>query len=416
MKKKIIADVFLNIFASFLPMFTLQLVILPLIAKEMDSNSYGQLLSIVALINLLGGTAGNVLNNLRLINHKKYSESKIIGDYNILLLVLIMISVVIIYLGIKLIDGSMGLLSITMIVISTILLIIKGYARVEFRIKLNFRNILSESVILLCGYLFGLLLFIIFEYWEAVYLFGFLFSVIWIYKNTELLKEPIVKTEIFNKTGKQLITLYLSGLLLSLGIYVDKLLLYPLLGGAAVSVYYTSTILGKSISMVIQPITSVMLSYFAHLKEFEAKKFRILIVLVSVIGVVGYIMIILVSKPILNIIYPKYVDEAMKYININTLSIIIIIMTNIINSVLLKFCEIKWQVIINAVYMIVYVFASLVLMKYYNLMGFCIGILVASIIKLLVMIFAYYQNYKLENIQDSRIELKASHLKGPRGM
>ncbi len=394
MKKKILSDVVFNIAASLIPMFALQFIILPLIASRVDSNIYGQLLSLVAFMNLSGGTLGNILNNSKLINYKKYHELKINGDYTIYTRIFLILNFLLMIFGIWFYGNSLDTIGVVTLIIASLLLLIKGYARVEFRLNLNFKNILLESIFLLIGYLIGLLLFLFSGYWQFIYLCGFASSITFIYKKTNILKEPPVKTSLFKQTSNQIITLLISGLLLSLGTYVDKLLLYPLLGGLAVSIYYTATILGKSISLLIQPITGVLLSYFAQLKRFDVKNFYVLFGISIIIGSVGYGIIVLVSEPLLKLLYPKYVDEAMKYIYITTLSTIIIIITNIINSVVLKFCNVKWQFIINGIYMLAYILTSTILLKQYGLMGFCNGILIASIVKLVVMLFAYYLNNK----------------------
>ncbi len=390
MKKKIFADSALNIFATVTPMMVLNILILPLVASKIDSSLYGELISVVALVNLFGGTAGNVLNNLRLINYKKYFDRRIVGDYNILLIILILISLGMLIIYMRLTNLLFMNFSIILILLITIFLILKGYARVEFRLKLNFKYILYDSMFLLFGYLVGFAVFLISKRWEYIYLLGFLFSFFWIYKKTAILKEPFLKTIYFHDTKNQLVVLYISAILTSLGMYVDKLLIYPLLGGSAVSIYYASTVLGKSFSVVIQPLTSVMLSYLAHFKSFKKNKFNSLMVLSIILGVIFYFAILFASKFVLSIIYPKYVSEAIKYINITTASIIVTVLSNIINSVLLKFRDVKWQLAINATYIITYFSFSILLLKAHGLTGFCLGILIASIIRLSIMLFAYY--------------------------
>ena len=65
--KKIVFDMFLNIVATAIPTFVLQLIILPLISGKMESQNYGLLVTILALLKIVPSTMGNVLNNIRLL-------------------------------------------------------------------------------------------------------------------------------------------------------------------------------------------------------------------------------------------------------------------------------------------------------------------------------------------------------------
>lgn len=407
MKSKILSDVTLNIFAALVPMFVLQFFILPKVATDINSKEYGQLIALVALMNLCAGTFGNTLNNSRLLNYKKYSDINVQGDYSILLRISILANILFMVLGLWYYGRDLNIFSGLLLILASIFLLVRSYANVEFRTKLNFKNILVDSLVLFVGYLAGFFLFMTFGYWQLIYICGFAASFIFVLNKTNTLKEPLIKTSLFKQTTSQTITLMISGLLLSLAIYIDKLLLYPLLGGAAVTVYYTATILGKTISLVIQPITSVMLSYFAQLNKFEAKNFRLLFGVSTIIGVVVYGLTIVISAPLLRIIYPQYVNDAVNYIYVTTFSIIVTIISDILNSVLLKFCPLGWQLVINGTFILVYIVATLTLLNIYGLMGFCIGILMASLVKLISVIAVYYlnnKNFKPQVIKKKGIE------------
>lgn len=62
-------------------------------------------------------------------------------------------------------------------------------------------------------------------------------------------------------------TLFIAGLISRLINYADKLLIYPVLGGEEVAVYYAASIIGKMISMLISPISNVVLSYLAKIEK-----------------------------------------------------------------------------------------------------------------------------------------------------
>jgi O-antigen/teichoic acid export membrane protein len=390
MKKKIIFDVILNMLATLIPMFALQFIILPQVALKISADSYGQLLAIIAFMYLSASSFGSVLNNSKLIHYKRYDELKIQGDFNIILVIFLVSNAIIMILGLLYYGKSLNVLTnISLVLISSILLF-NTYASVEFRIKLNFKNILMNSIMLFFGYLIGFALFLFTGYWSLIYLCGLGLNILFLIYKTSIWRENYSKTPLFRSTFKEVIMLLGSGILVSLGAYVDKLIIFPLLGGAAVSIYYAATILGKTIALAIGPITGVLLSYLAHMKKFSSNNFKFLLLISSIIGFIGYWSVILVSEPLLSLIYPQYVEDAIQYIPVTTLSIILTIISSVINPVLLKFSSAKWQMFINGLYMLIYVPLSMYLLSLHGLMGLCIGILIANFIKLLTMITTYF--------------------------
>lgn len=390
MKKKIVYDLILNMVATFIPMFTLQFVVLPQVALKISAESYGQLLAIMAFIYLSASSFGSVLNNSKLIHHKKYEELNMQGDFNIILVIFLFLNITIMILGLFYYGESINVMTRISLISIASMLLLSNYASVEFRIKLNFMNILINNLMLFLGYLIGFALFLLTSNWSLIYLCGFGFNILYIINKTNILKENFNKTPHFKATLKEIILLLGSGILVSLGAYADKLIIFPLLGGTAVSIYYVATILGKTIALAIGPITGVLLSYLAHMKKFSSKNFKLLLLSSAIVGLIGYGSVIVVSKPLLTLVYPQYVVEVMQYIPVTTSSIILSIISSVINPVLLKFSSAKWQVFINVIYMLIYIPISMYLLSLYGLMGLCIGILIANITKLLMMIMTYF--------------------------
>jgi len=397
MKKKIFFDVILNLLATLIPMFALQFLILPQVALKIGADSYGQLLAIIAFMYLSASSFGSVLNNAKLIHYKRYEELNTQGDFNIVLVIFLISNVIIMFLGLLYYGKSLNVLTnISLILISSILLF-NTYASVEFRIKLNFINILMSSIMMFFGYLIGFVLFLFTGYWSLIYFCGLGLNILFLINKTSIWSENYSKTPLFKITFKEVIMLLGSGVLVSLGAYVDKLIIFPLLGGAAVSIYYVATILGKTIALAIGPITGVLLSYLAHMKKFSRNNFKFLLLISSIVGFIGYWFVIFISEPLLSFVYPQYVEDAIQYIPVTTLSIILTIISSVINPVLLKFSSAKWQMFINGLYMLIYVPLSMYLLSLHGLMGLCVGILIANFIKLLIMITTYFYVNKSTN-------------------
>jgi len=399
MKKKIISDVILNMAATFIPMFVLQFVILPRVARDISAELYGQLLAAIAFVFLVSSTFGSALNNSKLIHFNKYIETDIDKDYNMMLSIFLPANIIIMIFGMNYYGNEFDLLTSLSLILSSIILLVNTYLSVEFRINLNFKNILISGVMLFIGYVIGYVLFTLTANWSLIYLIGFTTNLLYILSKTKVLKRKPKKTNMFKTTFYETSFLLGSGFLASLGTYIDKLIIFPLLGGAVVSVYYTSTILGKTIALAIGPITGVLLSYLAHMKVFNKTRFKTLLSISLFLGGLGYVIILLVSRPILTLVYPQYIEESMNYISVTTLSTILVVIATVINPVLLKFKAAKWQIIINIVYIILYIALGIILLGIYGLIGFCIGILVANIAKLIFMIIVYYYVREIPTIR-----------------
>ncbi|MFW7420201.1 lipopolysaccharide biosynthesis protein [Vagococcus fluvialis] len=389
MKKKIVFDSFFNIIATAIPIIALQLVILPIIGLRLGQNEYGLVITFISITTVFSIPFGNVLNNLRLLVEDEYQENRIVGDFNYLLLVSLMINSILVIIILFFMKNKIDIIDFSLLLLMSGLNIIREYFLVSFRLELNYRKILENNFYQAIGYLIGVLIFFIIPYWELIYISGFLLSIYFILKNSKLHKESLSKTIYFKSTLKKSVVLFISTFLKTFITYADRLLLFPLLGATAVSIYYSSSVVGKILGMAIMPISGVLLSYLRNSKELSNKKFFKMCGILIIISIIGYFIINWVSIPVLKILYPKWYLESQKLISINTATALIITMTSIIHPFILKFRDIKWQMIINIVNLISYMLFIYIFYYYFGLLGFCVGILLSNFLKLLLMVYIY---------------------------
>lgn len=392
-KKGAIFNVFLNLLATAIPVFALQLIILPYIANWMESDTYGLFISIISVLNLVPFTFGNSLNSIRMLRDLKYHDKNVIGDFNILVLISLIVSSIIVMISTIyyyfIIDiFSLPTIHFILTLFLSIIWLLNSYYNVGFLINLDYKAILKSNILLCIGYIIGTLLFIVTGFWELIYIIGYLLSSYYIFKYSDLWKEPLKKTILFSDTLKESVIYFIACLLYRVPTYADKLLLYPLLGGTFVSVYYVATLSGKIISMVISPITSVMLSYLSKSNDGRSN-FKFIMVMGGSICVIGYFVCYALSRPILTMVYPNYVDTAMQYVSITTATTMIAVLLQLLNPFVLRNKAIKWQTVINIFTLVTYVVCTLGMFKLFGGIGFCIGCLIANICKFLFMLFIY---------------------------
>ena len=396
--RSFVKDSILNIFVTFVPLVVLQFVVYPILAGSMTQEQYGMMISCYSLMYLIGGTLGTELNRVRLVGDAKYVKEGLKGDFNIVLIGNIILGFIsCIVFGNIFIDG-MNVTDIALLSITCVFIILNSYLDVGFRLILNYKHIAVVQLINVIGYILGVFLFKISNMWIFVYLSGLILGFVYLISFTSLIKEPLRKTQFFKKTLFDDINLAFSGFLNRVLLYGDKILLLPLGGSEMVSIYYIATLIGKTVLMSIEPINTVMLSYLVKMKTISMKNFQVVIILLSTICAIGYAVCMVISKPLLNFLYPMWAEETTGLIWMVTLAMCISAMGNVINSFVLKECTMQWQTIINSIIIIVFIVLAVLLINIKGLFGYCIAVTVAYTVRLAIIIGVYYYQGKKRSV------------------
>lgn len=388
-KLKVLFDMALNIAATALPIAVLQLIIYPQIAKLIGGEEYGLMLTIYSVWIMIPNSLGNVLNNIKLLRFKDYQNLGENGDIALLLYRWLSISTVIIFGVIWIYSGEFSLIHLLLGVLIAAVILLKAYLEVGFRIELNYIAILINNILLCAGYILGFILFRYTGFWEWVFLTGYLLSVLYCAAKTDLLREVPKKTTIYNEIHKDSVNLVFAAVINNLINYADKLVLYPLMGGTAVSVYYTATILGKIAGMLTGPINSVILSYISKWDRSRAGIFKQVLALGAVVVAICYVLAILLAKPVIGLLFPQWLDDVLEIIPLTTATVMLTILASLLQPFVLKYCDMKWQIVISAAGSSLYFMFALLLWTFIGLKGFCLGTIIGASSKLIIMILVY---------------------------
>lgn len=387
---KILFDMCLNIGASGAPIAVLQLIIYPYLASHISSEEYGLMITLYSLWVVISNSLGNVLNNIRLLRSTEYEEEGLKGDFPFLLRNFTAINFIVILIGTLFYIKELNVVYLFFSIIISALILFKAYFEVGFRIKLDYVSILNNGILQCLGFMLGLAFFRFFHVWQFVFLFGFLFNTIFTILKTGMLKEPFIKTKLYSNVSKDAQIYTLATFSGSLMTYADKMVLYPLMGGHVVSIYYTATILGKIIGMISGPITGVILSYISKWSNSQKKIFSKILIVGVILAVIGYGITMGISYPVINLLFPQWKDEVMVYLPITTIAIAIQTLNSFLNPFILKFYDMKWQIIIGMASVAVYFVMALVLWNFYGMIGFCIGTVLGQLSKTLIMVFLHF--------------------------
>lgn len=376
----------INLIGTGLPLAALQLIVYPIVARRIDADAYGRMQSLVSVIFLISGTLGGALSTTRLIHQYDYDEQKRIGDFSLLNLYSLGAVAIVTPVVICFYLGEVDLNELLLITIISVLNYTELYYEVGLRLKLNYRKIFINKLIGAVGYLIGFLVFRLTFDWHYIFICAYFLQTLYCIYSTELYREPLQKTSAFQDTTRSYGNITLASAFNKSLTYFDKILLHPLLGGEAVSVYFAANIFGKLVVQVLEPITNVILSYLSKEKKVSRSIWGLTISVGSGFCVVMYVFCLLVSRFVLTILYPQFVDEAMKLIPISTLSLCVSSFVNIIHPLALKTIKTNRQIIISGAGLACYVILALTLYRPYGLMGCCVALLVSYLVKLTLML------------------------------
>ena len=382
--QRISGDFLINILASVVYTFARQIVVFPLLAARLSDTDYGTLLTVAGLANVCTAVIGGSLNNIRLIEDSRYREQGLLGDFNPLCLLGSGVSVVFAIVLWRMF--SLSALTAVLLAAHLIVFNFYQYATAFFRLELNFKRTFWCNMVVSAAYCAAALVFATAELWPAVFLVGEGAGLLFVSKTTPFFKEPLTRTPLFTATAVTLLTYMSTGLISNLLQYADRMILYPVLGSESVSYYSTASFFGKSASIVMTPIASVLLGYFAQ-KDFKAsKKLFAMVNGCSLLCLAVFLLGCWIFAPwFTRLLYPTLYESAAPYISLANLASAISIAGSMAQPMVLKGCSIRWTLLIQVLYGISYLLLSWWLLPLYGLLGFCWASIASNAIRTLML-------------------------------
>lgn len=382
----ILKDFILNIIASVVLTAATQLIAYPYLSRILSIDEYGLMLTIIGIINAIGVSLGNPLNNTRILLQPEYDNKKLNGDYNIIFSICVLIDIFVVGIITTIVLKKFDFIILGYITVS-ILILFRSYYSASYRILINYRKNLYSSIFGFIGYILGILVTYLTKTWIFVFIFGELLACIYIFFTSNIIHDNFQVTKLFKKSLNKYSFIMFAAILSTIMTYMDRFFIYPLLGAEQVSIYTVASYLGKTAGIVMNPISGVLLTYYAKETKMTIKQFYKRIGLFTICSIIVYVIIITLGIPITRILYPTFIDRILPFFKIANLGAIIFILSNTIQPTLLRYCSAKWQPIIQGIYFLSYLIMGIIGMKGYGLIGFCYSTLIANIIKIFIMLF-----------------------------
>jgi O-antigen/teichoic acid export membrane protein len=384
-KSNLFTDSLLNILASLILTIATQIIAYPYLAGRFSLEEYGLILTIMGVINTIGVSFGNSLNNCRLLVQSDYDQAKLQGDFNIIFLVItILVGVFIVPLLIKILNISLFEAITYMLV--TNMVAFRSYYSVSFRIIIDYKRTLILHFWGLIGFLIGIFVASITNIWILIFVSGEVFMCGYLLFKSHIIRDKYIITVLIQRTISKYYFILGAAILANVMLYLDRFLIFPLLGAGLVSTYAVASFLGKTAGIIMNPISGVLLTYYAKESNISIKAFygRVLIFLVGSIMI--YLGILLIGANVTHILYPDIVEEALPYFKIANLAAIVLIFGNTVQPLLLRYCHSRWQLITQLMYLLVYLSLSYYGMVIFGLIGFCYAILISNTFRAMLMI------------------------------
>lgn len=368
--KFLFSDMILNMVGFGIYVVSQKIILLPIIAKQVNDNVYTSLTLFMSILNIFCNVTGGELGNVRLIKNNDYKDKKVIGDFSRILLIL---SLLIIVIGSPILIFLKYEYKYILFFILTILMAnIRLYATNFYRLEKKFLKVIIQNLIYLIGIILGLFLF---NYIHEIYIVLFipeLISIMYALLNCDLIKMGFKKTTEIKSTIKKYIGLGTISLLNNIMNYCDSILIYPILGAQQVAVYYAVNSVSNITSLLTNPMSSVILSWISNAKD--EKKNKIFKITLS-INIPLIIIVTLITIPLtylsMFVLYKQYLS------GITILVILISISTAFgtagafTKTILIKYTKTANLVGIYIMYFIVLSILGIILSKIYSLIRIC---------------------------------------------
>lgn len=333
-------DAFLNMLAFAIYIFSQQIVLFPIMAKLLDSESYAGMILYITIMNVFCNVLGGQLGVTHQLQRNLYGENTTdeSSDFTVLMLgasALIMICF-------PFIAAILGFDALTnfFITITVLLSNFRLYIRYYFRVCGAFDRMITQNLFYLVGILIGIGLYFLLKVMWLPLLLGEVAGLIY---TTLAVPRRIVKprkTNFFVPTLRRYAGLGSADALTNMVTLIDKLLIYPLLGAYSLAVYNAGTATSKVAALLTNPLNEVIL---VKLSKGTDNGYSKLIKNVIKVSAMAIAVIFVAMIPIIYLLsyalYRQYLAEICSIILLLSFSCAVGTTSSIMKSFILKYAK-----------------------------------------------------------------------------
>lgn len=382
-QKRIVSNTAYTIGGALLMNGVLQIIIYPLLHRFMGSEQMGELLYLMGLVAILCPSVGQALNTSRLVVRRDYKVRN--GDYNILLLVFGGIGVCAALAVAK--NSVTSVIAAFWTVILLMITIFRYYGDVEYRLNLNYRRYFCYYAVLTGGYAAGFGLYLATKNWFLVFVTGEAACLLYLAATGTVFHEFFRRSQWFGKALQRGGFLTFSYLLTNLTMNIDRIVLEYLIGHVAVTQYYVTSLIGKTLVLLVAPINTIIISYLTRRQERMGRKQFLMF---TGIGL-GVSLLFFVGSQIgtplfVWLFYSDLYDSVKGMMTVVNLSQILGVLSAYLFIVVLTFTGEKWQLFLQILHLAILSVLVLIFTNSGGIMGFAEAVLIANTVRVAAVI------------------------------
>ena len=389
-KKKILSDSVWSIAGLVLMNVVLQFAVYPFWERKAGEATLGNILYLISLMNVFAVSMGVSANYARI----KQSEK---GDSKNTPYLLIMLVATIVAAAIGLVITFVGGVEFTLaerilfccVMCATMW---RYYSDVEYKLSLNYKHYFIYYFCIAVGYGVGIALFYITDLWPLALLCGELSGLAFV-----LIRGRIFRFDGGTDSGEMkdiinLVFILLGSELFSTLIFnADRIVLKNIIDEVAVTQSYLASLLGKTIALLTQPLTGVIIGYLAKYKgELTAKLMNIVVTVSVGLVILATVACTVGSYIIMPFLYPNQFEEVKSFFFIANLSQVMYFVGTVITVVMLRFGKSRYQIYITALYVVCFVAICIPFAIKWGVFGFFCGLAISCFARFAITILLGY--------------------------
>ena len=361
----------------------LQIVVTPLLNRLMGAEQLGNLLYITGLVAIICPSVGQALNTSRLVVRRDCEVTN--GDYDWLLLILGAIGSVV-----ALVMSRNSITNMAMAVgvfIMFMLTVFRYYGDVEYRLNLNYRRYFIYYLLIGLGYLAGFGIYYVTGQWVWIYLIGEGAALAFVGITGKVFHNFWNRSVFFSTAFSRGFFLMLSYLITNTTLNIDRLVIRQVLGNEQVTWYYVTSLIGKTLVLLIAPINTIVISYLTKRKELLNRNQFGKAVLVGG-GVAGVFFLgCQVGTPLFVWLFYHDLFPSIKgLVTVVNLAQVLGLFSAFLFILVLTFTDEKWQLWIQLAHFVILLTTSVLAAKNYGMIGFAWACLGANTLRVVAVI------------------------------
>ena len=365
-QKRIVSNTAYTIGGALLMNGVLQIVVYPLLNRKMGSDQLGELLYLMGLVAILCPSVGQALNTSRLVVRRDYQVKN--GDYNVLLLLF----------------GGVG---------TAVTLFVARDSMVSLPVIFWTAALLMTTIfryyycVLTGGYIAGFGLYFLTKNWFLVFLAGEAAALVYLAATGTVFRGFFDRSRWFTQAFQRGGFLVFSYLITNFTLNIDRLALEHMVGHLAVTQYYVTSLIGKTLVLLVAPVNTIIISYLTRKQErMDKKQFLLFTGIGTGVSLVFFLGAQIGTPIFVKLFYGDLYESVKGMITVVNLSQILGVLSAYLFIVVLTFTEEKWQLILQIIHLAVIAVLVLIFTEKSGIMGFAAAVLIANVIRVAAVI------------------------------